>query len=138
MSELYQGPTLSGLLLRALRRWGDRPAFSGHGPTLTYAQALDLIGRYQAVMAANGVGRGQRMALLNSNRADAYLAGIAAVSLGACMTPLHPLGSLDDHLFIMDDARIDHLLVDVGAYLERGAELAGVERLQKVLSLIHI
>ncbi len=119
MSELYQGPTMSGLLLRALRRWGDRPAFSGHGPSLTYAQALNLIGRYQAVMTAQGVRKGQRMALLNSNRADAYLAGMAAVSLGVCMTPLHPLGSLEDHLFILEDARIDHLVVDTDAYLER-------------------
>ena len=135
MSELYQGPTMSGLLLRALRRWGDRPAFTGHGPSLTYAQALDLIGRYQAVMQAHGVRKGQRMALLNSNRADAYLAGMAAVSLGVCMTPLHPLGSLEDHLFILGDARIDHLVVDIGAYLERGADLAAVERVRNVFTL---
>ena len=77
MSEFQQGLTFAGLMLRALARWGGRVAFSGHGGSFTYAQCLDLVGRYQAVMQGAGAARGQRIALLNANRAEAWLAGVA-------------------------------------------------------------
>ena len=53
--DMGQGPTSSGLTLRALARYGDRVAFSGHGGELTYAQALDKVARYQAVYARQGL-----------------------------------------------------------------------------------
>ena len=124
MSAIHDGLTSAELTIHALRRWGDRPAFSGHGGAMTYAQALDLVARYQAAFAAAGVRRGERLAMLNANRADAWLAGIAALAMGVCGTAMHPLGSLEDHLFILEDGEIDHLLVDMGAYGERGRELA--------------
>lgn len=118
------GLTISALGLRALRRWGDRVAFSGHGGSMTYAQALDRLARYQAAFAAAGVRRGQRMALLNANRADAWLATVAAQGMGLCTSALHPLGAFDDQRFILEDGGIDHLVVDVDAHRERGGELA--------------
>lgn len=136
MSELYQGLTSAGLMLRAMARWGDRVAFSGYGGSFTYAQSLDLVGRYQAVMQAGGVARGQRIALLNANRAEAWLAGVAAQALGLCMTALHPLGAFEDQQFILEDGEIDYLLVDADNYLERGGELAAAtDRLRQVFTL---
>jgi len=136
MNELYRGMTSSEGMFRAFRRWGDRVAFTGYGGTYTYAQALDLAARYQAAFKKHGVKRLDRIALLNANRAEAYVAGIAAQALGVCMTPLHTLGSLEDHLFTLEDARIDHLFVDVDNYMDRGRELAeGVERLKTVFTL---
>lgn len=136
MNQLYSGPTASEGILRAMRRWGDRTAFAGYGGTWTYAQSLDLIARYQAVFKKHGVRRRQRISLLNANCAEAYLAGIAAQALGLCMTPLHTLGSLDDHQFTLDDAEIDYLFVDVANYMDRGRELAeSVDRLAQVFTL---
>lgn len=102
MSNLYQGLTYAGLMLRALSRWGDRVAFSGYGGTFTYRQCNDLAGRYQAVMVGAGTVRGQRMALLNANRAEAWLAGVAVQALGLCVTALHPLGAYEDQQFILE------------------------------------
>jgi fatty-acyl-CoA synthase len=136
MSEFQQGLTFAGLMLRALARWGGRVAFSGHGGSFTYAQCLDLVGRYQAVMQGAGAARGQRIALLNANRAEAWLAGVAAQALGLCLTALHPLGAYEDQRFILEDGEIDHLLVDTEYYLERGAQLAAATaRLQRVFTL---
>jgi fatty-acyl-CoA synthase len=136
MSDLHQGLTCASLMLRAMARWGDRVAFSGYGGTYTYAQCHDLVGRYQAVMQGAGAVRGKRIALLNANRAEAWLAGIAAQGLGLCMTPLHPLGASEDQQFILEDGEIDFLLVDTDNYLERGAELlATTPRLQNVFAL---
>ncbi len=136
MSDLHQGLTSARLMLRAMARWGDRVAFSGYGGSYTYSQCLDLIGRYQAVMQGVGAERGQRIALLNANRAEAWLVGVAAQGLGLCLTPLHPVGSFDDQQFILEDGEFDYLLVDVENYLERGAELAAAtDRLKHVFTL---
>lgn len=124
MSGFRTGLTSAELALRALKRWGDRTAFSGHGGHYTYRQALDLVGRYQAAFQAQGMRRGQRVAFLNSNRADAWLATVATSALGLCGTSMHPLGSLEDHLFILEDAGIDWLVVDGEAHGERGRALA--------------
>ena len=136
MSNLYQGLTYAGLMLRALSRWGDRVAFSGYGGTFTYRQCNDLVGRYQAAMVGAGTVRGQRMALLNANRAEAWLAGVAVQALGLCVTALHPLGAYEDQQFILEDGQIDYLLVDCENYLERGAQLAAASKgLAAVLTL---
>ncbi len=136
MSNLHQGLTNPLLMLRTLARWGSRVAFSGYGGAFTYAQCHDLVGRYQAVMQGAGVTRGQRIALLNANRAEAWLASIAAQGLGLCAISLHPLGAYEDQQFILEDAEIDHLFVDTENYLERGAELAAATpRLQNVFTL---
>ncbi len=136
MSDLHQGLTTASLTLRAMVRWGDRIAFSGYGGQYTYSQCLDLIGRYQAVMLGAGVRRGQRIALLNANRAEAWLAGAAAQALGLCFTALHPLGAYEDQRFILDDGEIDFLFVDTENYLDLGAELAAAtDGLQEVFTL---
>lgn len=136
MSEPYDGLTVGDILIRAFRRHGDRVAFEGYGGTYTYRASLDLIGRYQAVFKRLGMRRGEHIAMLNANRAEAYLVGIAAQALGLCTTPLHTLGSLADHQFILEDSETDWLLVDVENYADRGRELvATVGRMRGALTL---
>ncbi len=136
MNGPYDGLTVGDILIRAFRRHGDRVAFEGYGGTYTYRASLDLIGRYQAVFKQLGMRRGEHIAMLNANRAEAYLAGIAAQALGLCTTPLHTLGSLADHQFILEDSETDWLLVDVENYADRGRELVEkVGRLRGALTL---
>jgi len=125
MSQFQQGVTVGDLVLRTLQRWGDRVAFSGHGGVVTYVQAYDQIGRMQAALTASGARRGQRIALLTANRAAGWLAANAAQAIGLATTALHPLGSVDDQLDILDDADCDFLIVDVDAFAERGGALSG-------------
>ena len=106
MDHLRDSPTNIELAFRAMARWGDRVAFDGHGGRLTYRECLALIGRMQAVMTRLGLKRGEGIAVLHANRGDAWVAGLAANALGLRITPLHPLGSLADHLFILEDAEI--------------------------------
>ncbi len=136
MSDVQMSTTGAELVIRTLKRWGGRAAFSGYGGSYSYRAAYDLLGRYQAVLQAAGCRPGERMAQLHANRGDAWLATVAAQGLGLCVTALHPLGSLEDHQFILDDAGIDYLLVDVDNYLERGAALsAGREELRQCFTL---
>ncbi len=117
-------PGNADLVLRALRRRPDETAFTGDGGSLTYAGAAALIGRMQAVMAAAGLRGGRRVAVLAGNDAMSWCAGVAAQASGLSITPLHPLGSLDDHHYQLDDAGCDALVVDGARFGPRGGELA--------------
>lgn len=116
-------PAPGAQVLRALARHRDRVAFSWDGGSLTYDGAEQLIGRYQAVFSARGLTRGACVAVLAGNRADSWCATVAAQALGLRTTPLHPMGSLADHLFQLEDVGADALVVDPGKFAERGGEL---------------
>jgi fatty-acyl-CoA synthase len=118
------GPTVGELTLRVLRRAPDQIAFRWDGGHLTCAQTVDLIGRYQAVFAAAGLGRGNRVGLLSANRAEAWCAGIAAQASGMATSWLHPLNSAADQRRQLQDAEIDALVVDERHHAARGAALA--------------
>ncbi|MGE0723712.1 MAG: AMP-binding protein [Alphaproteobacteria bacterium] len=129
------GPTSAALAFRALRRHPSRIAFVGDGRAITYAAALDLIGRMQAAMVAAGLRRGMRIAILGGNRAELWLAEAAAFGLGLVVVWLHPLGSLADQLDQIADAAAEALLVDMPAHRDRGEALAGGSGIGCVLAL---
>ncbi len=117
-------PTISEQTLRALARYPDRTAFAWDGGAISYAAVLDLIGRMQSVLLRAGLTRGERVALLSSNRVEPWAAGVAAQCCGASITWLHPMASLDDQLGQIADANVHTLVLDTKAFLGRGGELA--------------
>jgi fatty-acyl-CoA synthase len=123
-SQQHQGPSLTALTLRALRRYPERTAFRWGDEALSYRAASDLISRVQHVLVEQGLRPGDRVAMLTSNRADAWCAGVAVQASGAVLTPLHPKGSLKDHLFQLENAQARVVITDSGAFAERGGELA--------------
>ncbi|WP_207538800.1 AMP-binding protein [Sabulicella rubraurantiaca] len=118
------GPTFPSLALRALRRRPDRACFVEGGAEVSGGAASDFIGRVQTVLAAQGLGAGDRIALLSPNRWEAWCVGVAAQALGAATTWLHPLGAAEAHRFQIEDSGAKHLVVDAASYGARGAELA--------------
>jgi fatty-acyl-CoA synthase len=123
-NPLYAVPPVCEQTLRALARYPSRTAFSWPGASLTYQGATDLIGRIQKVFMTVGLEPGARVAVLSANRADAWCAGVAAQLCRLAITWLHPLGSLDDQLFQLEDSDAEMLLVDATAFCERGGDLA--------------
>lgn len=123
--ELYQGSTYFDLIVQGLRRWPQREAIvDAAGSALTYSGLEDRIWRTARVLRDAGLKRGDGVAQLAANRVDTFVTMAAVLANGMRYTPLHPLGSLDDQLFILDDAQCSALVVDVLAFAERGAELA--------------
>lgn len=112
------------IALRALRRHPDRLAFSTPHGDLTYAATDDLIGRLQRVLVERGVRRGDRVALLSSNRAEFWAASTALQGLGGVTSFLHPLASLDDQLLQIADLDAAWCIVDMAAFSDRAGELA--------------
>jgi fatty-acyl-CoA synthase len=123
-AALYDLPMTGGQTLRALRRYPDRIAFSWPSGSLTYRGAIELIGRMQNAFVRLNLPRGSCVAFLTSNRADTWCAGVAAQLSRLAITWLHPLGSLDDQLFQLEDSESKVLVIDVDAFRERGAALA--------------
>jgi len=121
---LYAFPTVCAQTLRALARYPSRVAFSWPGGSITYAGATELIGRIQKVFMRLGMEPGARVAFLTANRADTWCAGVAAQLSRLSITWLHPLGSLDDQLFQIEDSEARILIVDVDAFRDRGGSLA--------------
>src|SRR6187455_899782 len=123
-NPLYAFPASCEQTLRALARYPERTAFSWPGGSITYQGATDMIGRIQAVFMQLGFEPGTRVAFLTANRADTWCAGVAAQLSRLAITWLHPLGSLDDQLFHLEDSEAQMLVVDGVTFRDRGGELA--------------
>ena len=117
------GPAYGTTVKRTLERYPERIAFKDVRGQQTYAEVLDLIGRYQAVLTAAGLQRGDGVAALGANRYEVWVLGAAVQSLGLYITWLHPMGSLADQTFQIGDAQVKALVVDESTYGERGREL---------------
>lgn len=124
--------THSELILRALRAFPDRIAFRQGDRVLTYAEAGDLLARVVTVLRDVGIRAGDAVGLLSPNRPEVWIGQSAPGFLGTSYTPLHPLGSLDDHLYSCDEAELRVLLVDP-AFAERAGEL-----LEKSAAVRHV
>src|SRR5438552_5791204 len=133
---LYDLPTIGAQTLRALGRYPDRIAFSWPSGSLSHRGAVDLIGRMQQGFVQLGLRPGSCVAFLTANRADTWCAGVAAQLSQLTITWLHPLGSLDDQLFQIEDSESQVLVVDADTFRDRGGDLAAkAPGLNKVLTL---
>jgi fatty-acyl-CoA synthase len=134
MNDLYRPQLLPDLLIAALTRSGDRPCLSIGGRELTATQMSEEISRYVQVFRAQGLVQGQGIATLSKNRPE-VLCSMGAVIVSGCRnTPLHPLGSLDDHAYVLEDAGIDTLIFDP-FFVERAEQLqTRVPTLTRLLS----
>ena len=124
--RLYQGSTYFDLILQGLRRWPEREAIvDATGLGLSYAQLEQRIWQIARVLRDAGLKPGDGVAQLAANRVDTFATMAAVLANGMRYTPLHPMGSLEDQLFILQDAEITVLVVDVPYFAGRGEELKG-------------
>ena len=123
MNDLHRAMFLPDLLIAALARNGDRPAVYIDGEMRTAAELSEEISRHVQAFSAQGIELGDGVATSAKNRVE-VLYSMGAVMLTRCPnTPLHPLGSLDDHAYVLEDAGIETLLFDP-AFTDRARELA--------------
>ncbi|WP_158073514.1 amino acid adenylation domain-containing protein [Actinophytocola xanthii] len=106
--------SLSGLLRRSARRFADRPALTGAGTALTYAE-LDarvdaLAGRFRAA----GAEPGQRVGLCVERGPLPLVASAALMRLGCAYVPLDPRNPVDRIRHIVADAGMAAAVCDAG------------------------
>jgi long-chain acyl-CoA synthetase len=86
-----QWPTLTELFAISVERFGERACFTVYDPerlSLSYAEALDMVGRVAAKLAALGVGRGDRVVVTGKNGPEWAVAWLAALHAGATVVPI--------------------------------------------------
>jgi fatty-acyl-CoA synthase len=132
MDDLHSGAYFPDLLVAALSRDPGRPAVCLGDEVLTAGQLGEQVSRYAQAYAALGLQQGTGVAMLSANRPEVLYAMGAYMVSGCRNTPLHPLGSLEDHAYVLRDAGIEALVFDP-AFAGRAAELRdrvpGVARL---------
>jgi fatty-acyl-CoA synthase len=104
MSLLHRSPTFCDLALAALRRWPQRVAFVSEAGPVSYAGVTARVSQFAQVLRRRGIRRGSGVVLLTGNVPEYFSMLLAVTALGGRVTPLHPLGSAEDHAFIIEDS----------------------------------
>ena len=96
--------SISALFAAQVARVPDAVAVSFEGLSLTYRELDAAAARLAQVLAARGVGAGQRVALLLPRSAEAIVAMLAVVKTGAAYVPIDPAVPTARMQFVLNDA----------------------------------
>ena len=118
--------TVPAMLVRQAERHGDKPLVSTGGVSWTFVQAREAASRFAATLRAAGIGAGDRVALICSNRIEFLQAFLGCAWLGAVAVPVntasrghqlqHILSNSGARLMIIEDASRANLdQIDVAA-----------------------
>jgi fatty-acyl-CoA synthase len=93
--------------------------------------------QYIQALVAVGAGTGAAVALLSLNRPEVLMMAGASQVEGFRRTPLHPLGSLEDHAYAVSDAGVTTLVIDPNPmFVERARRLVDkVDSLNQILTI---
>jgi fatty-acyl-CoA synthase len=111
--DLRIGTHNGHLMAAALKRHRDKPVMYLGDTTLTGGQVAERISQY--IQAFESLGTGADVppgALLALNRPEVLFILGAGQTQGYRRTSLHPLGSADDHAYVINDAGITTLIID--------------------------
>ena len=128
-------PIHSGhLTVDALKRNKDNPVLFLGDTTLTGGQLAERISQYIQAFEALGA---DVVGLLSLNRPEVLMIIGAGQTQGYRRTALHPMGSLDDHAYVLTDAEVSTLIIDpTPAFVERALGLLEkVPTLRQVLTI---
>lgn len=135
-NPLYQSTLGTELVAHALNRDLDRTVIVlADGRTQTARELRDEISRAQQVFAGLEP-KPRRAAVLAKNRVEVPAVMNALSFAGIVATALHPMGAIDDYLYVIDDAEIDLLVYDGDHFEEVAAELRQrAPRLQHLVAI---
>jgi len=106
------------LLIHALSYDLERPVvtFNDTGRVVTAGEFRDLVSCYAQALNSKGLKKGARVGLISRNRPEVLFVNGAVTFLDVCIVPLHPMGSVDDIAYMVDDAAIEVMIFDSGHY----------------------
>lgn len=134
--ELHRPAFLADLLIKGLNSYDDRPCFHLGDTTATYREVREQTSRFVQVLASKGVGAGSPTAILSANRPEVLYNMSANMVAGTRNTPLHPLGSLEDHAYVVNDSGAETLVFDAEYFADHVEQL--VEKCPKLKNLLAI
>ena len=113
MTDLMRVGNHNGnLMVAALKRHRDQPVMYLGETTLTGGEVAEQMSRYLQAFESLNAGSETSAALLALNRPEVLFILGAGQTQGFRRTSLHPLGSVDDHAYVINDAAISVLVID--------------------------
>ena len=134
-APLYRQPFLPDLLVTALDLSPDSPALYLGETVLTARQVAAEISRYAQAYAKLGLTVGSPTAMLSPNRPEVLFVMGANMVTGCRSSSLHPMGSIDDHAYVLADAGTTTLVFDP-RFAQRAADLA--KRVPGLVTLLSL
>jgi len=123
--------TLAELFLDAVERFGGQAAY---GET-TYAQVEDFVRRAAGALAASGVARGARAAILSENRIEWALADWACLCAGVVVVPVYSTLPAAQVAYILKDSKASLVFAsDAEQAAKAGEAAASAGRVVKIVS----
>jgi fatty-acyl-CoA synthase len=120
---LHHPPLMPHLLIDGLNRYNDEPCLFLGDKVASYKDVRESTSQMVQALQSKGLGKGSRIAVISANRPE-VLSNIAAMQISGCIgSPLHPLGSLDDHAYVLEAAEIDALVYDASLFEQHAAAL---------------
>ncbi|HEX7781935.1 MAG TPA: AMP-binding protein [Sphingobium sp.] len=133
---LHQSITTLDMIAQALARDTDRLVVQGaDGENVSAAALADQISRYQQYLEGLTPAP-TRAAVLSRNRIEVLYTSNALNFAKIVSTALHPMGSVEDYLYVINDAGIDTLVYDAAHYDETARALK--ERAPGLLHLLSM
>src|SRR5438045_2159833 len=112
---------------RSVRQSPNVPAIYHFDDTISFAQLDDLAGRFAALLAKWGIGKGDRVAVSLQNDPEFAVAELGAWKRGAILVPLNPMFKEKEVAYHLADSGARVWVVLDCAYAELAAA-SGVER----------
>jgi long-chain acyl-CoA synthetase len=106
----YPEKSVFSILDDAARRFPERPALAWFGKHISYKDLMQEVERFSAVLAALGVGKGDRVGLLLPNCPQYVIGYYATVRLGAVIVGNNPLYTERELTHQLTDAGIEVLV----------------------------
>jgi len=114
---------------RAVERWPDGAAFLVQGDAgwspLSFSEGNELVKEAAAGFRAQGLVKGDRVAILSRPRLEWTVSDWALLSFGAVVVPIYPTSSTSDIEHILGHSNVKSIVCETPADLERVDALAG-------------
>ena len=113
------------LMVHSLTYDQDRAVvtFADTGRVVTAREYRDIISRYAQALNSLGLPPGTRLGLLSRNRPEVLFANGGLTFAPFVVVAMHPMGSVDDLAYMVEDAHIEVLIFDPGYYQDHARQL---------------
>ena len=121
---LHRPVFAADLLIHALAKQPDAPAVNIGERTMTAREMAAQVSRYSQAFRARGLGQGAQASMLSLNRPEVLFTMGANQVNATRSTPLHPMGSVEDQAYVLNDCGATALVFDPETFTERARQLA--------------
>ncbi len=120
-----------------LRRWAelqpDKPAIVYYGRIITYAELDELSDRFAALLAAEGIGQGDPVAVYLQNCPQFHIVFFGLQKLGAVHVPVNPMFRRNELAYELQDSAA-RALVALDQLFPLVEEVRGETRVEKIFT----